>query len=61
MKFECNIDMDNDVFAHDPHAELSKIIKKISKEVDEFVCEERTKAIWDNNGNKIGYWKIIRG
>ena len=52
--------MDNDVFASsfDPNYELSKIIKQISKQVDEFVCEERTKAIWDYNGNKIGYWKI---
>ena len=29
MKFECNIDMSNDAFAHDPHYELSKIIKTI--------------------------------
>ena len=60
MIFKCEIDMDNDVFASsfDPNYELSKIIKQISKQVDEFVCEERTKAIWDYNGNKIGYWKI---
>ena len=59
MKFDCIINMDNDAFAHDPHFELSKIIKKIAKEVDEFVCSERTKTIWDNNGNKIGTWEII--
>ena len=59
MKFECNIDMDNDAF-NETHFELSRVIKQISKEVDEFVCQERTKAIWDNNGNKIGTWKIIR-
>ena len=58
MKFKCEIDMDNDAFAHDPHAELSKIIKQISKQVGEFVYEERTKAIWDTNGNKIGSWTI---
>jgi hypothetical protein len=51
--------MDNDAF-NETHFELSRVIKQISKEVDEFVCQERTKAIWDNNGNKIGYWKIIR-
>ena len=61
MKFECNIDMDNDAF-NETHFELSRVIKQISKEVDELnYCQERTKAIWDINGNKIGYWKIIRG
>ena len=58
MIFKCEIDMDNDAFAHDLHYELSKIIRKISKEVDEIEYEERTKTIWDTNGNKIGTWKI---
>ena len=58
MKFDCIINMDNDAFAHDPHFELSKIIKKIAKEVDEFVCSERTKTIWDISGNRIGTWEI---
>ena len=53
--------MDNDAFAHDPHLELANIIKQISKEVDAFVCVERTKTIRDYNGNKIGTWKIIGG
>ena len=59
MKFECEINMDNDAFAQDPHYELSKIIKKIAKEVDEFVCSERTKTVWDISGNRIGTWKIV--
>lgn len=59
MKFECEIDMDNDVFAHEPHFELSKVIKKISKEVDEIATVKRTKTIWDFNGNRIGTWKIL--
>jgi len=50
--------MDNAAFAHDPHYELSKIIEKISNQVDEWACEERTKAIWDSNGGKVGTWKI---
>ena len=50
--------MDNDAFAEDPHFELSKIIEKISNQVDEWACEERTKAIWDSNGGKVGTWKI---
>ena len=50
--------MDNNAFAQDSHDELSKIIKQISKQVGEFVYEERTKAIWDTNGNKIGSWTI---
>ena len=58
MKFECEINMDNDAFAQDPHYELSKIIKKIAKEVDEFVCSERTKTVWDISGNRIGTWEI---
>tara|TARA_S200002703_G_C3590458_1_gene181351 strand:+ start:321 stop:512 length:192 start_codon:yes stop_codon:yes gene_type:complete len=60
MKFECNIDIDNDVFVDDLHFELSKIIKKVAKEVDFFACLERSKTIWDRNGNRIGIWKIIR-
>jgi len=58
MKFDCIINMDNDDFAEDPHFELSMILRKISRQVDEFVCEERTKTIWDSNGNKIGTWEI---
>ena len=58
MQFKCKIDMDNDAFAHDPHLELSNIIKQISKDVDDFVCVERTKTIRDYNGNKVGEWTI---
>jgi len=59
MKFECEINMDNDAFANDQHTIiLSKILKKISYEVDEFVCSERTKTVWDISGNRIGSWKI---
>ena len=58
MKFKCEIDMDNAAFAHDPHAELSKIIKQISKQVNDFECKKRTKTIWDINGNNIGSWTI---
>lgn len=50
--------MDNDAFAHDPHLELANIIKQISKDVDDFVCVERTKTIRDYNGNKVGEWTI---
>jgi len=58
MEFKCEINMDNDAFAHDPHEELSKLIEKISNEVDEWACVERTKAIRDSNGNKVGKWTI---
>lgn len=60
MKFECEINMDNAVFdePNGASAELSDILKRISREVDEFDCVERTKAVWDYNGNKIGTWKI---
>ena len=58
MKFDCIINMDNDAFSDDQHFELSKIIKRIAREVDEFAYSERTKTIWDTNGNKIGTWEI---
>ena len=58
MIFKCRIYTENDAFAHDPHAELSKVIKKMAKDIDDFACIGRTKTIWDTNGNKIGYWKI---
>ena len=38
--------------------EVAKIIKRIAREVDEFAYSERTKTIWDTNGNKIGTWEI---
>ena len=50
--------MDNDAFADDQHFELSKIIKRIAKEVNEIECIERTKTIWDINGNKVGTWQF---
>tara|TARA_R100001079_G_scaffold92527_1_gene55171 strand:+ start:403 stop:588 length:186 start_codon:yes stop_codon:yes gene_type:complete len=59
MRFECEINMDNDAFVEAKHFELSNILKRIAREVDEFDCVERTKAIWDYNGNKIGTWKLI--
>jgi hypothetical protein len=37
MQFKCEIDTENDAFAHDPHTELSKIIKKIQKDINDFV------------------------
>ncbi len=53
--------MDNDAFADDQHFELSRIIKKIASEVNEFAYSERTKTIRDTNGNKIGTWEIKEG
>ena len=58
MQFKCEIDTENDAFAHDPHYELSKIIKKIAIDIDDFVCIERTKIVRDTNGNKIGSWSF---
>ena len=58
MKFECEINMDNAAF-DEPSSELSDILKRISREVDEFDCVERTKAVGDYNGGKIGTWKIV--
>ena len=58
MKFECEINMDNAAF-DEPSSELSDILKRIAREVDEFDCVERTKAVWDYNGGKIGTWKIV--
>ena len=57
MKFECEINMDNAAF-DEPSSELSDILKRISREVDDFACVERTKAVWDYNGNKVGTWEI---
>ena len=51
--------MDNDAFVEAKHFELSNILKRIARQVDEFDCVERTKAVWDYNGAKIGTWKII--
>ena len=61
MQFKCEIEMDNAVFddGGDYHRfELSRVLNKVAREFYEFECSERYKAIWDANGNKIGYWKI---
>jgi len=58
MIFDCIINMDNDAFANDQHLELSRILNKIARDFYEFECVERTKTIWDTNGNKIGTWEI---
>jgi hypothetical protein len=58
MEFKCEINMDNDAFAHDPEQELLRAIKNISKDIQDFWHTKRMKAIWDSNGNKIGKWTI---
>ena len=57
MKFKCEIELDNDAFV-EPSSELSDVLKKIARQVDEFHCDKRTKAVWDYNGNNIGSWVI---
>jgi|TARA_R100001480_G_scaffold78015_1_gene87838 hypothetical protein len=61
MQFKCEIDMDNDASdaGGDYHRfELSRVLNKVAREFYEFECSERTKTIWDINGNKIGTWEI---
>jgi len=58
MKFECEIDMDNDAFADDPQQELTRIFKEIISDMEDFWHNNRTKAIYDINGNKVGAWTI---
>jgi len=53
--------MDNDASdaGGDYHRfELSRVLNKVAREFYEFECSERTKTIWDINGNKIGTWEI---
>jgi len=59
MKFECQIDMDNDAFAQDPHLELACILKKIANDIRDIDDTDFFKKISDTNGNKVGVLKII--
>ena len=59
MKFECNINMDNDAFVDTKHFELSNILKSIANNVQDREDNIRSQIIRDTNGNKIGNWKIV--
>ena len=58
MKFECEINMDNDAFVEAKHFELSNILKHIANDVQDRE-DKRSAIIRDTNGGKVGTWKII--
>ena len=59
MKFECEINMDNDAFVEAKHFELSNILKHIANDVQDREDNIRAAIIRDTNGGKVGTWKII--
>ena len=59
MKFECEINMDNDAFVEAKHFELSNILKHIANDVQDREDNIRAATIRDTNGGKVGTWKII--
>ena len=58
MKFECNINMDNDAFAQEPHLELCRALREIAHNVRDNDDVVRSATVRDINGNRIGTWKI---
>ena len=59
MRFECEINMDNDAFAQDMHLELFRALREIAHNVRDNDDVVRSATVRDINGNKIGTWKII--
>ena len=59
MKFECEINMDNDAFVEAKHFELSNILKHIANDVQDREDNIHAATIKDTNGGKVGTWKII--
>lgn len=53
MKFKAEIKMDNAAF--EDSEELSRILKKIAKEV----TEQKKRFVNDYNGNLVGSWEIV--
>ena len=59
MRFECNINMDNDAFAQDMHLELCHTLKILANKIRDYDNVVRAATLRDTNGNKIGTWEII--
>lgn len=55
MRFEMEFNMDNAAFGLDPADEAGIILRQTADRV----ADGNGFAIMDNNGNKIGAWKII--
>ena len=58
MRFECEINMDNDAFAEDPHLELCHILKIIANDIRDIDDTDCVSTVRDINGGKVGTWKI---
>lgn len=54
--FELKIELDNDAF-DDPGAELSRILKVVSKNVENLA---ESGNLYDINGNKVGGYEFIK-
>ena len=59
LRFKCQMDMDNDAFAQDPHIELACILKKIANDMRGIDDTDLHKSIKDTNGNKVGELRIV--
>ena len=56
MRFNLQIELDNDAFYPCPDFELSRIFSKLMKEFGENKNLNQTKAVLDVNGNTVGKW-----
>jgi hypothetical protein len=55
MKFQCEIDMNNAAFEHDPEGELARILYDVRARV---MRGEPAGYCRDVNGNHVGSWGI---
>ncbi len=55
MEFKVTVDMQNAAFDDGPATELSRILKALSKAVQEGADGGN---VFDLNGNKVGSWEV---
>ena len=55
MEFNLKFSMDNAAFSDYPEGEISSILRKVIKQVDDGNEDGR---IGDTNGNKVGKWEV---
>lgn len=57
MEFKLNIEMDNDAFDRSGR-ELRRILREVTKRMEDFDGRADRGAVHDINGNTVGTWRI---
>lgn len=55
VRFEIQIDTDNDAVVGDPHGEIASVLSQIAEQIADGVLPQPGCMIRDTNGNTIGH------